>query len=195
MIDWYSNKKVAIFFDDKPRICIRYILPNTNKEKKKSIKKYPFINKKLLKVLLKDLRKGKKYNFEIQKNYCFDGASVPRFFWRIIGPNTDNNFLIAALIHDVLCENHHYVDSDRKFSSLVFNALLEASDVNPVKRFFMKNSVDFYQRFCHWGTNKQGANIQGVNTPGVNTKVINTHGVSKKKISGIGLSDRGSKYG
>lgn len=151
MISWYCNKKVKIFFDDTPRVGIRYILPSTEKELKKSIKKYPFINKKILKVLLSDLIKNKRYKFEIPKYYCFDGASVPRFFWRVIGSNTDNKFLIAALIHDYLCENHHLINNDRKFSTQVFNALLEASEVHPIKRFFMKNSVDFYQRFCDWG--------------------------------------------
>ena len=68
----------------------------------------------------------------------------------MIGSSTDNNFLIAALVHDVLCENHEYVDNDRAFSTQVFNALLAASDVPPFKRFLMKNSVDFYQRFCMW---------------------------------------------
>ncbi len=150
MIKWYSNKKVEIFFDDIPRVSIRYILPTTPLDKKKSIHKYPFINKKILKVKLIDLKKEKEYLFEIPKGYCFDGATVPRFFWRIIGPNTDNKFLIAAMVHDILCENHFYIDNDRKFSTEVFNALLEASDVYPFKRFLMKNSVDFYQRFCKW---------------------------------------------
>ena len=150
MYRWYSNNDVDIFFNDIPQVAIRYILPSTTKEKKKSIKKYPFINKKTLKVRLWDKRKDKIYDFEIPKYYCYDGASVPRFFWRVIGPNTDNKFLIAALVHDVMCENHHYVDNDRAFSTRVFNALLEASDVYPLKRFLMKNSVDFYQRFCNW---------------------------------------------
>ena len=150
MIKWCSNKKVEIFFDDIPRVCIRYILPSTSAEKRKSIKKYPFINKKLLKVKLIDIKKLKEYLFDIPKGYCFDGASVPRFFWRVIGANTDNKFLIAALVHDILCENHHYIAYDRKFSTEVFNALLEASDVFPLKRFLMKTSVDFYQRFCKW---------------------------------------------
>ena len=150
MYRWYSNSDVDIFFNDIPQVAIRYILPTTTKEKKKSIKKYPFINKKTLKVRLWDKRKNKIYDFEIPKYYCYDGASVPRFFWRVIGPNTDNKFLIAALVHDVLCENHNYVDNDRAFSTRVFNALLEASEVSPFKRFLMKNSVDFYQRFCNW---------------------------------------------
>ena len=150
MIEWYSNKKVSIFFDEIPKIGIRYVLPTSSKANIKSIKKYPFVNKKLLKVKLIDKKRNSIYNFEIPKGYCFDGASVPRFFWRIIGPNTDNKFLIASLIHDVLCENHSYINNDRTFSSEVFNALLEASDVCSLKRYFMKHSVNFYQRFCKW---------------------------------------------
>lgn len=150
MLEWYSNKYTDIFFNNLPKIIIRYILPSTSKELRKSIKKYPFMNKRKLQVILKDKKKLKDYQFQIPKYYCFDGASVPRFFWRVIGSNTDNKFLVAALIHDVLCENHHYVDNDRNFSSQVFNALLEASDVFPLKRYLMKHSVDFYQRFCNW---------------------------------------------
>ena len=150
MNKWYSNKFVGIFFDNYPWVGIRYILPDTPSEQKKSIKKYPFINRRRLRVKLIDYKKNKEYEFEIPKGYCFDGATVPRFFWRIIGPNTDNKFLIAALIHDVLCENHAYIDNDRNFSTQVFNALLEASEVFPIKRFFMKNSVNLFQVFCNW---------------------------------------------
>ena len=150
MLKWCSNKFVEVFFDSIPKVCIRYILPTMSKEEKKSIKKYPFINKRTLGVRLYDKSKNKIYDFQIPKCYCFDGATVPRFFWRIIGPNTDNKFLIAALVHDVLCENHNYIDNDRVFSTQVFNALLEVSDVFPLKRFLMKNSVNFFQMFCGW---------------------------------------------
>ena len=152
MNEWYSNKCVGIYFDDIPKVGIRYILPSMSEEIRKSIKKYPFINRHPLKVRLKDFKKEKTYEFSIPKGYCFDGASVPRFFWRIIGSNTDNKFLIAALIHDVLCENHSYVDNDRNFSTEVFNSLLEASDVIPLKRFLMKKTVNIFQLFCHWRT-------------------------------------------
>ncbi len=151
MLEWYSDKNLGIFFDDIPKVGIRYILPTSKNDDKKLIKKYPFINRRNLKVELRDYKKDKIYNFEIPKGYCYDGASVPRFFWRVIGANTDNRFLIPALIHDVLCENHHYVDNDRKFSTKVFNALLKVSEVYPFKRFLMKNSVDIFQKFfCKW---------------------------------------------
>lgn len=151
MMEWYSNKSVGVFFDDIPHVGIRYLLPSSSEEEKKSIKKYPFVNKKNLKVQLIDYQKNKSYIFTIPKGYCYDGASIPRLFWRVIGSNTDNRFLIPALIHDVLCEHHEYVDNDRRFSSNVFNALLESSEVYPLKRFFMKNSVDVFQKiFCRW---------------------------------------------
>ena len=144
----YSDSGTEIIFESEPHIGIRYVLPSTLQEEKKSIKKYPFINKTNLRIILKDIKKNKVYNFEIPKGYCFDGASVPRFFWRIIGSNTDNKFLLAALVHDVLCENHRYVDNDREFSTRVFNLLLKESDVKPLKRFFMKNSVNIFQAIC-----------------------------------------------
>lgn len=152
MIKWYSNKIAGIFFDDIPHVCMRYALPSHTKQEKKLIKKYPFINKKTLFVELADYKKNKNYNFSIPKGYCYDGASIPRFFWRVVGSNTDNRFLIAALVHDVLCEHHDYVDNDRIFSSEVFNALLEASEVSCFQRFLMKNSVNVFQKFfCNWG--------------------------------------------
>ena len=151
MNKWYSNKNAGILFDSIPAVGIRYTLPSMSTEEKKAIEKYPFVCKKELKVQLMNYKKNKNYNFTIPKGYCFDGASIPKFFWRIIGANTDNKFLIPALIHDVLCENHNYIENDRAFSTEVFNALLEANNINPFKRCCMKNSVNCFQAlFCHW---------------------------------------------
>ena len=67
MKEWYSNKNAGIFFSDIPHVCIRYYIPSMSEEDKKSIEKYPFINKKNLKVRLVDYKKYKTYNFEIPK--------------------------------------------------------------------------------------------------------------------------------
>jgi len=151
MIQWFENDELCIKFSSTPLIGIRYILPSMGEEEAKSIKKYPFINKKILKIQLTDKVKSKIYDFEIPKGYCFDGASVPRFFWRVIGSNTDNKFLVPALVHDYLCENHFCIMNDRKLSTKVFDALLKVSGIGNIKRFFMKNSVDIFQKFfCHW---------------------------------------------
>ena len=150
MIKWYESDKLAIFFSDIPHVCMRYILPTHTEQEKASIKKYPFICKTTIDVKIFDNVKTKSYGFSIPKGYCYDGASIPRMFWRLIGSNTDNEFLIPALIHDVLCEHHEYIDNDRAFSSDVFNALLEVSEVGKFKRYLMKHSVNFYQKFCGW---------------------------------------------
>ena len=151
MFQWCSNKKVGIFFDSVPLVGIRYYVTSMTKEERKSVEKYPFICKKELKVVLKDYKKKKQYEFLVPKGYCYDGASIPRMFWRIIGSNYDNKYLIPALVHDVLCENHEFINNDRSFSTDVFNALLEASGVNKFSRFCMKNSVACFQTlFCHW---------------------------------------------
>ena len=149
-IKWFEDDELSIEFSDIPHVCIRYILPSSTPAEIKSIKKYPFINKRALNVRLCDNEKEEIYTFTIPKGYCFDGASVPKFFHRVIGANTDNKFLIAALVHDVLCENHSYVNYDRQFSSKVFNALLEVSEVNAFKRFLMKHSVNIFQIFQGW---------------------------------------------
>ena len=153
MLCWYIDKKAGIYFDKLPFVAVRYYIPSMTKEEKISIERYPFISKRELNVCLVNKKNNKEYSFQIPKGYCYDGASIPRLFWRIVGPSTDNRFLIPALIHDVLCEHHEYIENDRSFSTNVFNSLLEGSGVCGIKRFFMKNSVACYQTMvCKWGT-------------------------------------------
>lgn len=148
---WCENKKVAVYFDIIPDVDIRYPIPELmSDEQLKDIKKKPFMNHKELTVQLVDKKKDITYTFIIEENYPFDGASIPTFFWRLIGSNTDNTFLIPAMVHDKLCENHSWIENDKNFSTEVFNCLLEGNRVCPLKRFFMKHSVNFYQNFCNW---------------------------------------------
>ena len=151
MIEWYADKQLAIYFDRVPMVGVRYALPSMTKAEKKAVAKYPFINKQELKVKLYDVESGDVYKFTIPKDYCWDGATVPRVFWRLIGSKTESKFLIPSMIHDVLCENHHYVDGDRYFADKVFERLLYVSGVSSFKRWMMFHSVDNFQKFCGWG--------------------------------------------
>ena len=144
-ITWFVNDDLAIYFSDTPRVCVRYVLPSMTILERQSIKKFPFLCKTKLDVIIFDYKKDKKYKFTIPKNYCYDGASVPRFFHRLIGAPTDNSFLISSLCHDVLWENPQSIDDDRQLSTDIFDALLSVSDVQPFKRFLMKHSVNIYQ--------------------------------------------------
>ena len=150
MIEWYKDKELTIFFDNKPQVAMRYALPSMTDAEKKAIAKYPFENKQALKVSLFDNLKMKRHEFTIPKNYCWDGATIPRFFWRLIGAKTSAEFLIPSLVHDWMCVYHNSVGYDRNFSSRVFRALLIAAGVGKFKAQVMYLAVDNFQRCCGW---------------------------------------------
>ena len=148
---WYEDEEIAIRFDKTPDVNIRYVLPLASDDEVKDINKKPFICNAELYVELVDKILGATYDFVIPKDYTWDGATIPRMFWRLIGAKTDNRFLVPSLIHDVLCENHDYIDDDRYFSTCVFERLLFVSRVNPVSRCLIKHSVDNFQKvFGGW---------------------------------------------
>lgn len=150
-IEWYRDNEIEIYFEPEPCVSMRVITPSTSDAEKKSIARYPFLNKRALRVELHDNNKHKLYKFTIPKRYTWDGASIPRVFWRLIGAKTDPRFLVPSMIHDVLCENHNYVDGDRYFADKVFERLLYVSKVNPFSRWLMFHSVDNFQKFQGWG--------------------------------------------
>lgn len=151
MFIWYKDKNLSIEFDKMPNLQERYVTPWNDEAAIKDITKKPFITLEKLNVKLDDFKKNKEYSFEIPKHYTFDGASIPRIFWRLIGSKTDNTFLIASLIHDYLCENKEIIEYDKAFSTNVFDALLKTGRTSKIKRFFMKNSVAIFQStFCKW---------------------------------------------
>lgn len=147
MIKWYKDKELSILFSIEPQIRVRYPHPDFFD---KEVCNKPFLNKKEVEVVLEDFVNEKNYEFIIPEGYCWDGATIPRFFWRFIGSKTDNRFLIPSLVHDVLCENHSYVENNRYFSTIVFERLLYVSGVSGYKRWMMKHSVDNFQKFCKW---------------------------------------------
>ena len=151
MINWYSDEELSILFSEKPDITVLYSDINTPKNEKKDINLKPFRLENEVQVILKDQVNQEIFEFTIPQYYRWDGASIPIFFWRLIGAKSDNRFLIPSLVHDVLCENHDYVDGERYFSTIVFERLLYVSGVNPFKRWMMKHSVDNFQKFQKWG--------------------------------------------
>lgn len=152
MYKWTENDKVIVYFDDTPHVSIRYVVPSMTDAEIKAVKKYPFINKKKITVRLIDKVKDRAYQFDIPKNYCYDGMTIPRFAWSLIGVSKENNGgLIASMVHDYLTEHKELIMNDRALSTNVFNALLCLGHINPVRRFLMKNSVAMYQTlFCKW---------------------------------------------
>lgn len=151
-IIWYNDDEIKIIFDKIPKLNVRFVMPWMDDEQVKEINEKPFICEEDLRVILEDKIEQEYYEFYIPKGYAWDGATIPRMFWRLIGAKTDNKFLVPSLIHDVLCENHDYIDNDRYFSTIVFERLLYVSRVSPFSRWMMKHSVDNAQKIIGgWG--------------------------------------------
>lgn len=147
---WYADENITIEFDKKPKVFMRYIYPDMSKDEIEAVTHYPFINNSSLYVGIYDKRKNASYSFMIEKNYTWDGATIIRPLWRIIGSKTQPEFLIASLVHDVLCERRELINRDRKLSSLVFRGLLNEAGVSKLKANIMYFAVDLFQRFCGW---------------------------------------------
>ena len=86
---------------------------------------------------------GAKIEMLIPKGFIFDGASIPRFFWRVVGHPFHPKRVIAALVHDALFGKingrvkiwigGYLIDNeramkffDRKKTDQVFEGLLKA---------------------------------------------------------------------
>lgn len=147
---WYEDDDMQICFSCIPKVVERFITPYHSDDEKKQIRKKPYKNLKDLDIYIWDENTEQAYTFTIPKGYTYDGASIPRLFWRLVGANTDNTFMIAACIHDWMCEHHECVGHNRYLSTIVFNNLLKVGGVNPFKRWIMKHSVDSFQKFCGW---------------------------------------------
>lgn len=46
MLEYYTNQKAGIFFDDNPHVCIRYYIPSMTEEERKSIRSIRLLIKK-----------------------------------------------------------------------------------------------------------------------------------------------------
>lgn len=152
MISIYKSKDFDIGMTEKPIIEVRCPEDAKNEKERQEFIKKPFVCKNYLWILLFDHKKGRTYKILVKEGYAWDGASIPRFAWRLIGSPYESIFLRASLVHDKMCENKNNIGYDRAFSTNVFNALLERAGVGKFKRFLMKNSVACYQTlFCDWG--------------------------------------------
>ena len=151
MINWYEDDELAIFFNQTPHVCVRYVTPSMTDKEKKSIKKYPFICKTNLEVTIFDHIKSKKYMFTINKGYCWNGSDIPRIFWRLVGSKSEPQYLIASCLHDWMLEHKQTIDYDRRLSTEVFKGCLLEAGVGKVKASIMAEAVDLFQRFCDWG--------------------------------------------
>ena len=146
VLDWYIDNSVCIQLSSIPnvqtRFCNKYL---QEEEEYESAKRWPFMLMNDVIVKITDYKKDKEYCFKLNKEYCYDGATIPRLFWRLIGAPSDPRFIIGALLHDVLCQHKEYVDRDRALSTTILVDCCECTGTSSITRFLMYWSVEIYQ--------------------------------------------------
>ena len=81
-----------------------------------------------------------------------DGASVPRFFWRLVFPKGDERALRAAFVHDWIYRNHP-AGWTKEDADLLFYELLLEDGVPKWRAWLAYQGVSL---FGHWAWKTRG---------------------------------------
>ena len=162
------SKEQVLFidFNKEPDVRIRVINDTDTDATKKAKIKYPF--ELFCTVTVTVITNFREFSFDVYNGYTWNGADIPKIFWRIIGSRTSNEFLIASMLHDFLLEFKKYIINDvlenqitvseyRRLTSLIFREKLKYQGVNTIKANIMSWAVDVFQ---HYG-NRKGWKIEG----------------------------------
>src|SRR5690606_24029390 len=86
------------------------------------------------------------HTFTIPDGYFTDGASIPRWFWPVFGHPMTGGYLIAAVVHDILCDEAKAKRDYalRVYADGIFFLLLSRHGVPFWKRYFMLWGVRFH---------------------------------------------------
>ena len=79
-----------------------------------------------------------KSRITVYEGFIFDGASVPRVLWNIIGSPFTGKYTLASLIHDALYRSESL---KRKECDEIFLEIMKKSNVNYIKRYAMYYGV------------------------------------------------------
>lgn len=145
---------INIEFNETPDARIRVINDDDPEEVKKQKKKYPF--ELFNTVIVKITTSFREFYFKIPIGYTWNGADIPRFLWFLIGSRTDNDFLIASMLHDYLLEfkvymikevlgNQITVSEYRRLTSLIFREKIKKQGTKVIKANVMAWCVDVFQ--------------------------------------------------
>ena len=75
---------------------------------------------------------------EVSVGFVFDGGSIPRFFWRLVGHPMQGKGLPAFLIHDAL---YRARIGDRKTADKIMHRLLRLNGVGRCKSWIIYRAV------------------------------------------------------
>lgn len=154
-----KERIVFVGFSITPIVCVRVIEDTDTDDIKAEKRKYPFKLHNDVIVIVKTTKR--EFSFHIPAKFIWNGADIPKFFWRIIGSSTDNAFLLGSMAHDFMLEQKKYVYCDvlnacismkeyRRLTSLIFRQIIKNSGVNTVKANVMAWCVDVFQ-ICNKG--------------------------------------------
>lgn len=80
----------------------------------------------------------------IPAKYKWDGASIPRVFWTLVGSPYSPKFMRASLVHDFL---YYRTDVSAKCNDKVFYSVLREDGVSTIKAKIMYYAVRSYRVF------------------------------------------------
>lgn len=150
-----------VIFDNAPKVRIRVIAPDDSDKIKNEKKKFPFkLDNSILVTVITNRRL---FSFTIPHGYIWNGADIPRVFWRVIGACTDNEFLVASMVHDFMLEFKTFIERDvlknsmpikeyRRLTSLIFRHILKTQGTNTIKANIMSFCVQAYQATLNAGS-------------------------------------------
>lgn len=151
-----KEKITDISFSEVPDVRIRIIQKQDLDAVIENKKKYPFELHNSISVTITTTKRV--FSFNLYNGYVWNGADIPRFLWRLIGSRTDNDFLIASMLHDYLLEFKTYIMQQvlknelsvkeyRRLTSLIFRHIIKEQGTNVIKANIMSYCVDVFQMF------------------------------------------------
>lgn len=148
-----------IFFSPVPDVRIRVIEFGDSETVIESKKKYPFKLHNSVSVCI--ITSKRSFQFIIHNGFTWNGADIPRLLWRLIGSRTDNDFLLASMVHDFMLDYRGYVINEvlmsditteeyRRITSLLFREIIKKNGTKTIKANIMSFFVDNFQKFQFW---------------------------------------------
>ncbi len=99
--------------------------------------------------------------YKVPSGFATDGASIPRFFWRVIGHPYEPKVVRAAVVHDYLYRDKD-VEVTKEQADKVFRDILKRDGVGKIKRNLMYYAVKWFGVFA----------FQKKNSPKKNAKIL-----------------------
>lgn len=150
-----KEKITNILFSPVPDVRIRVIEFGDSQTVIDSKRKYPFKLHNSITVCVATTQRV--FTFCIHNGFTWNGADIPRLLWRFIGARTDNDFLLASMVHDFMLnfkfqlidevlQQGITISEYRRLTSLIFREILTRSGTKPLKASIMSWFVDLFQK-------------------------------------------------